>query len=249
MPEDELYLPVQVGAIGKESIGFQRDDEGENISFLNPFFCELTAMYWAWKNLEADYIGLAHYRRHFAGKYRKDPWQRILQRNDLEKNIGRIRVFVPNKRRYWIESLYSHYAHTHDVKQLEETRKILEEKHSETITIFDQILRQRWGYMFNMMIMQRSFFDAYCAWLFDLLFELRKRLGEDGLSPFDSRYYGRISEILFNVWLREQIVKGKLHREEVQEIKVIHMEKINWVKKGFVFLKAKFLGKKYKGYS
>lgn len=65
MPENEMYLPLHVGAYGKESIGYQRDDEGENISNLNPYFCELTGLYWAWKNLKEDYIGLVHYRRLF----------------------------------------------------------------------------------------------------------------------------------------------------------------------------------------
>ena len=39
MPKDEVYLPVQVGSVEKNSIGYQRDDEGENISELNPYFC------------------------------------------------------------------------------------------------------------------------------------------------------------------------------------------------------------------
>ena len=64
MPEDSMYLPVHVGAAGKAGIGYQRDDTGKNISDKNPNFCELTGLYWAWKNLKADYVGLAHYRRH-----------------------------------------------------------------------------------------------------------------------------------------------------------------------------------------
>ena len=42
MPTDPMYLPVQVGSEGKEDLGYQRDNEGENISQLNPAFCELT---------------------------------------------------------------------------------------------------------------------------------------------------------------------------------------------------------------
>ena len=110
---------------------------------------------------------------------------------------------------------------------------------------FDNAVKQRWGYMFNMMIMERGLFNDYCSWLFDILFELKKRLGEDGLTPFHSRYYGRISEIIFNVWLLEQQKTGKIKSSEIKEIPLIHMEKINWWKKGGAFLKAKYMGKKY----
>ena len=68
MPTDPVYLPVHVGAEGKDSIGYTPDNTGENISAKNPYFCELTGLYWAWKNLDADFIGLVHYRRYFTCK-------------------------------------------------------------------------------------------------------------------------------------------------------------------------------------
>ena len=71
MPSDNIYLPLQVGAEGKKDLGYQKDNTGDNISKKNPFFCELTGLYWAWKNLDADYIGLAHYRIHFASKKKR----------------------------------------------------------------------------------------------------------------------------------------------------------------------------------
>lgn len=65
-PDSDLYLPVHVGSLGKETIpGCQRDDCGENISDRNFTFCEMSGQYWAWKNLEADYVGQCHYRRFF----------------------------------------------------------------------------------------------------------------------------------------------------------------------------------------
>ena len=253
MPKDEMYLPVFVGASGKDNIEdngriYQRDDEGMNISELNPYFCELTGLYWAWKNLKADYIGLAHYRRHFSlHPHNKDKWTAILKRKEIEQDLGTIKVFVPKKRWYYIETLYSHYAHTHYASQLDETRKIIEELYPEYVNSFDKAVKQRWGYMFNMMIMERELLDEYCFWLFDILFELRKRLGEEGLTSFHSRYYGRISEIIFNAWLLEQKEQGTLKPFEIREIPLIHMEKIDWWKKGKAFLKAKFWGEKYSG--
>ena len=70
MPLDDVYLPVHVGKEGKADIGYQGDNEGENISIKNPYFCELTGLYWAWKNLPNDYLGLIHYRRFFTTKGR-----------------------------------------------------------------------------------------------------------------------------------------------------------------------------------
>ena len=68
MPEDSVYLPLHVGAEGKADLGYTKDNMGDNISAKNPNFCELTGLYWAWKNLEADYVGLVHYRRYFTRK-------------------------------------------------------------------------------------------------------------------------------------------------------------------------------------
>lgn len=253
MPDDSMYIPLHVGAEGKKDdegneldLGYVKDNTGDNISALNPSFCELTGLYWAWKNLDADYIGLAHYRRHFSMKKAKG-FENVLTYEELKPYLGKIRVFVPNKRKYYIETLYSHYAHTHYSDQLDETRKIITEKYPEYVTSYDEVLQHTYGYMFNMMIMEKSLVDDYCSWLFDILFDLSRRIDMPELSAFQGRYYGRISEIIFNVWLNQKIKSGEIKENEVKEISCIHMEKINWWKKGSAFLKAKFIGKKYEG--
>ena len=68
MPEDSVYLPIHVGRKDKSDIGYIGDHTGDNISSKNANYCELTGLYWAWKNLDADYIGLVHYRRYFTRK-------------------------------------------------------------------------------------------------------------------------------------------------------------------------------------
>lgn len=49
-PADPMYVPLHVGRATAEDLGFPGDDTGNSISRLNPYFCELTGMYWLWKN-------------------------------------------------------------------------------------------------------------------------------------------------------------------------------------------------------
>ena len=246
MPSDEIYLPVHVGSKGKESIGYQRDDEGENISEKNPYFCELTGLYWAWKNLKADYIGLIHYRRFFSTKGffdRKQPLENLyLNEQEAQNLLQNYDIIVPKKRNYYIETLYSHYANTMHKEHLDETRKIISEICSQYLDSFDLVMNHRGGYMFNMFVMPKNLVDEYCAWLFAILFELEKRIPPDKYSSFHARFYGRVSEILFNVWLKEYQIQTPL---KIKELPFIYGEKINWFKKGSAFLMAKFFGKKY----
>ena len=72
--QDEVYMPIHVGkSLHPElDLGFQGDNTGDNISEKNGSYCELTALYWAWKNLkDVEIIGLAHYRRYFAEDIKK----------------------------------------------------------------------------------------------------------------------------------------------------------------------------------
>ena len=255
MPADSMYVPLQVGA-GKRAEQddgiwgpeYVRDDTGENISDLNPSFCELTGLFWAWKNLDADYIGLVHYRRHFSLKRKRDLWSSVLTYEQLRPYLGKVKVFVPVKRKYYIETLYSHYQHTHYASQLDEMRNVIDVKYPDHVSSYDRVVKHRYGYMFNMMVMEKDCYNEYCSWLFDILFEMRKSLGEqEELSAYQGRFYGRLAEIALNIWLDKKIGFGELHREEVMELPCIHMEKINWWKKGTAFCKAKFFGVKYEG--
>ncbi len=234
MPDDEIYLPVHAGAAGKESLGYVGDDTGDNISDRNKNYCELTALYWAWKNLDADYIGLVHYRRHFTAKGAAGgKFDRILTGEQLEKLLGNTDVIVPVPRNYYIETNYSQYAHAHHAVDLDTTRQILLEKHPAYVDAFDTSMNSTVGHRFNMFIMKRDRFDAYCSWLFDVLFELEGRLDISEYSAYDSRVFGFVSERLLDVWLN---ANGISYIEQPY----IFMEKQNWLTKGMAFLKRKF---------
>lgn len=239
MPTDSMYLPVQVGAEGKSDLGYQKDNTGYNISLKNPFFCELTGLYWAWKNLDAEYIGLAHYRRHFLFKKKsKKNFENVLSLEEACKLLDKTDVILPKKRKYYIETLYNHYKHTMYVEPLDETRNIIEKKYPEYLSEFDRLKKRRSAHMFNMFIMKKEIFDGYCKWLFDILFELEKVIDNSKYDQFHARFYGRISELLLDVYLRKNSILYK-------EVNFIYMEKINKVAKVKGFLAAKFGGEKY----
>lgn len=238
MPSDEMYLPLHVGRAGKTDIGFQGDDTGDNISEKNPNFCELTGLYWAWKNIDADYIGLSHYRRHFSVKKNGNKFDSILTKTQLELLLKNNEAVLPKQRNYYIETIYSHYAHTFDAFQLDKTKEIIVKKYPEYIPAFEKVMNSKKAHMFNMFIMKKELADRYCEWLFDILFELEKEIDTEGMTAFESRLFGRVSEMLLDVWINTNNVS-------YTEINHIHMEKINWEKKIYGFLSAKFLGKKY----
>ena len=239
MPTDDVYLPVRVGsALAQDDFGYTRDDSGENISEKNPFFCELTAVYWGWKNITADYIGLAHYRRHFSCKKSKWKCDCIMTKAQVEKLCEKNDVILPKKRYYVIETLFSHYRHTHDISHLELTREIIKDKCPDYLKFFDRGMSRRCAHMFNMFVMKKDVFDHYCEWLFDILFELEKRIDVSTMSSFDARLFGRVSELLLDVWLCKNKIKYR-------EVGFVQLGKENWIKKIRGFLSAKFYGRKY----
>lgn len=239
MPTDSMYMPVRVGSsLTKEHFSYTRDDVGENISSKNPYFCELTALYWGWKNLKADFIGLVHYRRYFSIDYSKDKFARIMTNDQTEDICKKYDVIVPKKRRYYIETLYSHYAHTHNATHLDITRQIIAHQCPDYTPTFDKVMKRTWGHMFNMIIMKREVLNAYCTWLFKILFDLEGKVDTSKMDTFDARLYGRVSELLLDVWLEKNQIKYK-------EVGGVQIGSTNWSRKIIGFITAKFFGSKY----
>lgn len=227
MPEDPAYLPVQVGAAGKPPIdGWQRDDAGENISTRNANWCELTGLYWAWKNLKADVLGLAHYRRHFKGAHG------IATGDELAKALEGVDAILPKKRNYFVETNYSQYVHAHHAIDLETTRQILGERCPGYLAAYDKSMKRTSGHRFNMFVMRRELADRYCTWLFGILFELERRLDISSYSVNDARVFGFVSERLLDVWFETNGIR-------FAELPVLNLESQHWPKKILAFLMRK----------
>lgn len=246
MPADSMYLPLHVGAALHPDVceGMQGDDTGDNISDKNPYFCELTGLYWLWKNCDADYKGLVHYRRLLGSPNRarlknKDPFDCLVTRGELKPLLDKTGIVVAKRRNYRIETVYDHYAHTFEAEQFDVCREVLMEAKSEYVAAWDELMKSRGAHIFNMFVMRSDLLDDYCSFVFGVLRELEKKIDPAQYDPFGARYPGRVSERLLDPWL-------ETNGYDYEELPVVSPEPVDWVSKGKGFLAAKFLGKKYK---
>ena len=240
MPKEQAYKPIQVGAKGKKSFGWLRDDSGENISEKNPTFCELTAIYWAWKNVDADIYGLVHYRRYFSnGNLMIAKKKRILKTKQIAEKMLDVNVMLPKKRHYWIETNESQYIHAHHEADLITTKKVLSELCPKIEGSWDRVMNRSSGHRFNMFIMRKDTFQAYCKWLFPILEEVEKRLDISTYSTNDQRVFGFIAERLMDVWLDCSNIP-------YLENSIVNLENQKWGHKIISFLQCKHNGEKKK---
>ncbi len=238
-PLQRYYFPIGVGrALGNNIfLNISGDDTGDNISLKNSSFCELTALYWAWKNnffKECLYVGLVHYRRYFKGKEIKLSNKRIASDNEILDYLKHSDCIVPKKRNYYIETIYEHYKHAHNIVDLDVTACILKEKYPDYMESFYTIMNSKELYLYNMFVMKKELFEQYCKWVFDVLFELEIRIDITKYDNYQKRVFGFIAERLFNVWLLKNNII-------VKEISIINIEKERTFLKVVNFIKRKFL--------
>lgn len=237
MPKDDIYLPIQVGAAGKKSFGIQKDNIGENISDRNSHMCELTAIYWAWKNLDADYIGLTHYRRHFTKAnivkrlMSKDKFQLVLSKEEAEEILKKHDLILPNKRRYYIESIRSHFLHLPYTfeKDLIVFEKTIKELAPDYYDAYETVMNRSWAHMFNMFVMKKEYFDKYCEWMFPILQATDEKIDTTGYTPMETRAVAYFGEFMLDIWNEKNGITYK-------EVDVMFMERQNWIVKGGKFI-------------
>ncbi|SEA56863.1 protein of unknown function [Oribacterium sp. KHPX15] len=211
---DKCYEPVYVGAALKDNadnmefFGYQRDDEGRNISEKNRSFCELTALYWMWKNSTSEVIGLAHYRRFLSKTGKLRDTESILKENDIEEALQGCDILLP-KKECLLGEVRRHYGFLQHIEDYDKLRDVIEEMYPEYVDDFDRISSQDELYICNMFIGKKAVMDNYCKWLFDVLFKLEKRVDISGYSVSDKRIFGYLSERLLNVWVLHNDIKIK----------------------------------------
>lgn len=229
LPSDPYLLPIHVGAaLGKATLPMQRDDEwqGEpcdNISAKNPSYCELTALYWAWKNLprmqpRLEYVGVNHYRRYFdfgrvpaakdmtvrpeaeVGSYR-------VNGEALESLLSAHDVVVPRNihEPYSLFADYGYWRFSDDLRCAMRVVHELDPAFDEAL--YQVMMRSNVLAPYSMGVMGWDVFCAYCTWLFGVLAEVERRCDIGSYNVEQARIYGYIAERLWNVWLLKEGLK------------------------------------------
>lgn len=220
--DQQNFTPIHVGKELNPSLnlGIQNDNEGENISKENPYYCELTALYWLWKNSSADVKGLMHYRRifdvsnHFSNNFiilLKFLNHKLRNRIIIPNNCYEEKDFkeVANKLNKQVPSLIKKYdlittskcAFNVSVKDFfsiidSEYINILGRAVQETnLNFYDtlnNVLKKKSMYFANMTIMKSDLFDEYCQFLFSTLEKVKEILIEGKyIKSFDEKIFSR----------------------------------------------------------
>ena len=215
------YRLISVGPANDENNEGVHDNTLENISEKNPNYCELTALYWIWKNDHtSDIKGLCHYRRYFTNATISQSEKYFLTKREMAKAFKEgYDIIAPIKSRYIRPADYN-YLVSGKKKDLVTLRQVISEKYPEYLKEYDYLLKHNFSYLTNMMIAQKETFDAYCEWLFDILFEVEKRTDLTGYTPAEARIYGYMSERLLTVYM--------LHNHlNVKEVRSVNIEEKN----------------------
>ena len=185
-----------------------KDNTLDNISQKNKFYCELTALYWIWKNINCDVIGLEHYRRYFIGT---EPL--VVNPNGKPELIYAISkdeindILAPSNDtmilpKPWImkkTTVKDQFSSFHGRANYLLMEKCLVETYPNLREAFLDIMNSNRIYTCNMFICKTNLIHKYCEWLFPLLLKIENAM--DLSLPANNRMIGYMSERLFNVWL------------------------------------------------
>ena len=208
---DDCYEILHVGAsCHEDDYGYICDNVGENTSKKNPMYCELTGMYWMWKNApKSKYIGLCHYRRYPAiHSYSLKPENEILSAAQLLELLKGVDILLPEKlKKTEANSFCKSFEQLEKCREYRYIRDTMLEKCPEYVTTLNDVFMASQMSFGNIFVMSQDNFNAYCKWLFDLLFEIENRIKEKNDEV--PREYGYLSEWMLNVWVQHNKLKVK----------------------------------------
>lgn len=170
--------------------------EKDNISEKNPYYCELTALYWVWKHYHnAEYIGFEHYRRLF--------YRNIFQIADIDYLYNKaLKYDVIHKPNWW------HFTTVKNVIKKQHSEKLylifkdsITKVAPEYLECFNKVMNSHHCKYCNTIIMKKTLFDNYMDFMFKILVECEKHLKKVD-KRYQPRAIGYLSERLLDVYIQ-----------------------------------------------
>lgn len=247
--ENDIYVPVRCGAYfdKEKKPRFIGDNTGDNISAKRESYCELTVQYWAWKNVEADYYGLCHYRRYlsFADQPGKadirnqisEPYlnyatykkYNLDNKQKMENIIKQYDVVIADSTNIqkiatangYAKSIYEHWKACDNILIKAETVDLvlnsINKLHPEYSAIAYEYLHGKEHIGYNCYVLKKELFDKMCEFEFDVLADVEKQLDTTYYHETLNRTIGYLSEILFGIYIYS-LKKSNKYKIKVQQL-------------------------------
>lgn len=185
VPLKAYEQPIQAGrGIAEKEVAPLGDHTGQSISHKNRQYCEMTAVYWIWKNTQHAWKGIEHYRRHM-----------LITPAMLTEEVD---VLMP----------YPYICYPDTTAQLLRfikpeilaiMKEVLKRQHPQQYDAYMQILYGRYQYTYNLVCARREVFDAYCQWFFAITEEM-ETYGQEVPELLNTRALSYVAEALTNIY-------------------------------------------------
>lgn len=236
-----LFYHVTAGSDfqkGKLAQDMMADNTGDNISFKNKSYCELTTQYWAWKNVEAEYYGFCHYRRYFSFSSENMPEadfgclffpyanektirKLCMDETSIRQKVCQYDCLIAKKipvRKLLADSVYDHYRRAPElkIKDLELFQEIVSDQYPQLRETAERYIQGKYFYPCNMFIMKKEIFQEYAQMLFAVLEEFERRADVAGYSREAIRTPGHLGERFAGIYYEYLMQKGGYRLTELQ---------------------------------
>ena len=252
-----LYIPVRCGAVydEREAVTMLGDDTGDNISEKETLYGNLTTLYWAWKNVEADYYGFCVQDEYLAFTIPNDD-QRLIENNEWKhlsqpfltrnlfkkyglNNVDLVRDTVMNGDAVVPKAIHVHDAefvykyyqslmYTNDTRDLDLFKKVVEEKAPQLLQHLKKYVSADKFNFYLAFVLKKKFFTEYCSTLFQILAVLEEDIEWKYYSKQRRKEFSYFALLLFGAYINYWAC-GSNSMFVATELSVVKAEKIEKV--------------------
>jgi len=179
----------------REKFIIDQPHEGDNIDFLNPWYCELTGLYYLWKHVDDEIVGLEHYRNYF--------WKNghPINEKEINEELKKGDIICSGYKYPFCGKTYLKQELNHCTKGVVDIfLSVLTTFDTELTNYFIKFLNGQRIWCCNCFIGSRKILDEWCEFIFEVL-SVFEQVSKIGPGTNTLRREGYFTEFLFGAWL------------------------------------------------